>query len=122
MKKEKYILVVDWNSWNPVHAKCMEAYRKDSNYNGTFKQFMRLKTSKGIMKENLEKYLNYCKDQGIGFEYIACGLKDEKIYIELESDNKRIASHLSYQANTSMNFMDYEGYRDIKIDGHIFTA
>lgn len=122
MKKEKYIIVANWDTWNPIRIKCYESYMKDNEFNGSFKQWMNKKSSKEIMKNNLEKYLNYCKNKGIEFVYIASGLKGEKMYIELETDNKRIASHLSFQANTNMNIVNYEGYKDFKIDGHLYAV
>lgn len=78
--------------------------------NKTFKQFMRLKSSKDLLKEYAKRYIEKAaNDNGLSVEFIDAFVKQDDLIVIVNSDSKHIASELSYQFGTSIDFMERYG-------------
>lgn len=85
-----------------------EYYKIDDNK--TFKQFMRLKSSKELLKGYAKRYIEKASNNnGLSVVFIDAFVKSDDLIIIVNSDSKHIASELSYQCGTSLDFMERYG-------------
>ena len=97
-----------WHGSNAIKSKAVECWGKyctNKNVDRSFKQYCNTSEGKANIKLYSERYINKAKED-MNIKFVDAYVKDDELYIVLDTDVSNVALLLSYKCNTSLGFMD----------------
>lgn len=102
-------LKIDWGTSNAMRQRVFTQYN-NSDYTGSFKQYMRKKEALAEMYTQTENYVNFCGKElsgnGIVVRLVDTYLDGDVQYVVVESNNVRIGGYMACRARTSNHFVE----------------
>ena len=97
-----------WHGSNAIKSKvieCWSNYCTDKNIDRSFKQYCNTSEGKANIKLYSQRYIDKAKED-MDITFVDAYVKEDELYIIVETEVNNVAWLLSYKCNTSLGFMD----------------